>query len=414
MQINKKADTIVVGGGAAGCMAAIEAAKQGQKVVLLEKNEKIGKKIYITGKGRCNVTNAVTTEEILKNIPVNAKFLYSAIHAFPSHQLMAFFEEAGCPLKVERGNRVFPQSDKALDIIIALEKEMKKVGVTLIKNCEVSKLLCEDGKVCGVVQKDGAIRSAKRVIVATGGLSYASTGSTGDGYRFARQVGHTIIPTCAGLVPLETKETDFCQLSPLLLKNVEFGLEVDGKTIYMDRGEVQFTRTGLGGALVLSASSFLPKSFEKGVNAWIDLKPALNKEQLDARLLREIETSKHPTLEGAFSSLLPVKMLPHLWQRCGVDPQKRTAEISKKDRQQIVKTLKRLKFQIVGVRPFKEAIITRGGINIKEINPKTMQSKKVKNLYFVGEVLDVDGLTGGYNLQIAFATGYVAGKQAIE
>lgn len=431
MSKNNRYDTLVIGAGAAGTMAAIAAAGQGQNVILIEKNEKIGKKIYITGKGRCNVTNAVPTEEILKNIPTNSKFLYAAFHAMSSHQLMAFFEEAGCPLKIERGNRVFPVSDKSLDIILGLERMIKKNRVHLRKNQTVKQLLTEkiqageeNGasskkdapayRVIGVQLENGDKIWAKRVILATGGLAYPATGSTGDGYPMAQQVGHQVIELTPGLVPLNTQELDFAGSAPFLLKNVDFSLRYNGKEIFTDRGEVQFTRFGLSGALVLSASSYLPKQLNGKVDAEIDLKPALTSEQLDSRILREINANPTADTETILSTLLPKALIAPFLTRTGVFTRERAAEISRADRQKLVHTFKKISFQITGRRDFKEAIITRGGIDLKQINPKTMESKLAKGLYIVGELADIDALTGGYNLQVAFSTGYLAGIQPVE
>lgn len=440
MSIKNKWDVIVVGGGASGCMAAIAAAERGKKVILLEKNEKLGKKIYITGKGRCNVTNDVDHEEIIRNISHNSKFLYGALNVFASRQLMAFFESAGCPLKVERGNRVFPKSDKSSDIIKALEQTMLKHGVRIQKHSTVSALLLEDlgwseekkrtdkepvttdatskksnagaGKrVSGVRLQNGDAFFAEKVILAMGGMAYPATGSTGEGYELARTAGHSIEEIVPGLTPLETVEQDFTVLAPLLLKNVDFEVTKSGKALFSGRGEVQFTRFGLSGALVLSASSYLPKKLGTDIVACIDLKPGLSKEKLDARILREIQAQPKKPVTDALGSLLPAKFFQIILARCRIQPNKKSAELSKKERNDLVECLKKLEFQIKQVRGFKEAIITRGGIQVKEVNPKTMESKLVKGLYFTGEMLDVDALTGGYNLQIAFSTGYLAGIQ---
>ena len=407
-------DTLVVGAGAAGCMAAITAANQGQRVLLLEKNEKIGKKLYLTGKGRCNVTNQAGTNEILENIPTNGKFLYGALHAMSSHQLMTFFEQAGCPLKVERGGRVFPCSDKSSDVLKTLEKQLAAVGAIGRKKEVVRELLlAEDNgerRVLGVCLHSGEKILANRVILATGGLAYPATGSTGDGYRLAAQAGHSMEETVPALVPLETAERDFAAASPLLLKNIAFRL-IDGKrTLFTAQGEIQFTPFGLGGALALSASSYLPKK-PAAVKGIIDLKPALSTEMLEERLLREIAAQPEQNVERALASLLPHKLLLLFFQRCGLAATKLAAQISKKERQTVVSGLKGLEFTIKGTRGFAEAIITRGGVRVKEINPKTMESRLTKGLYFAGEMIDVDGLTGGFNLQIAFSTGYLAGIQ---
>lgn len=422
-------DCLVIGGGAAGAMAAIVAARQGQKVLLLEKNEKIGKKLYITGKGRCNLTNAVEPEIILKHIPCNAKFLYGALNTFTSHQLMAFFEELGCSLKVERGQRVFPVSDKSVDVLNALDKGLSQSGVTVWKHTEVKDIILEEERVddalpsekeerrkraIGVYLANGETVLGKRIVLATGGLAYPATGSTGDGYHWAEKAGHRVESTVAGLAPIETEEQDFVVAAGFLLKNVGLTLKADGKSLYQEQGEVQFTRFGLSGALTLSASSYLPK--EKKEELWIslDLKPALSQEQLDARLLREIENHRTGTVREVLKPFLPDSLFQPLIQRSGINVQKKASEMSKKDRQAFLSLLKNLQFRVKAVRPFREAIITRGGVCVKEINPKTMESKKVKNLFLAGEILDVDALTGGFNLQIAFSTGYLAGIQQVE
>lgn len=433
MTVKDKWDCLVVGAGPAGCMAAIMAASQGQRVILLEKNWKIGKKLYITGKGRCNLTNALGPDGILASIPHNSKFLYGAIHAFPSHRLMAFFEKAGCPLKVERGNRVFPQSDKSSHIIQTLEGQLNQKGVLIRKGSRVKSLLfAEVGleksdnikarlkgveakqKVVGLELAQGEKIYAHRTILALGGLAYPATGSTGDGYRLAAMGGHTIVQLAAGLVPIETVERDFTGLAPLVLKNVGLQVKAGSKVLYQGQGEVQFTGFGLSGALVLSASSYLPKEIGQDIQASIDLKPALTYDQLDRRILREISEGANLAIKDALGSLLPVKMLALVLARCQINPEKKGGEMKKKDRISLIQCLKALNFQVRGVRPMKEAIITRGGINVKEINPKTMESKLVKDLYIVGEMLDIDGLTGGFNLQMAFSTGYVAGIQPVK
>ena len=408
-------DTLIVGAGAAGCMAAIAAAEQGQRVVLLEKNEKIGKKLYITGKGRCNVTNAADVNQILDNILTNGKFLYGALHALPSHQLMAFFEKAGCPLKIERGGRVFPCSDKSSDVIKALEKRLTICGVSVRKNKTVRELIITENagekRVSGVCLTSGETLLAGRVILAAGGLAYPATGSTGDGYRLAAQAGHSVEGTVPGLVPLETAERDFAAASPLLLKNIGFQLLSGKKQLFAGQGEIQFTPFGLGGALALSASSYLPKRLPMDAQGLIDLKPALSPEILENRLLRELAAKPNQPVVEAWASLLPYKLLLLFFNRCGLPADKAAAEISKKERQTVAAGLKRLAFQITGTRSFAEAVITRGGVRIREINPQTMESKLTKGLYLAGEMIDVDGLTGGFNLQIAFSTGYLAGIQ---
>lgn len=401
---------IVVGGGAAGMMAAVSAAFNGHEVALLEKNEKLGKKIYITGKGRCNVTNACDVEGLFKAVLSNPKFLYSAFYGFDNQATMNFFEECGCKLKVERGDRVFPVSDHASDVISALQRKLKDLYVDIRLGCEVKALLV-DGVVKGVVLKNGKEIEADAVIVATGGLSYPTTGSTGDGYRFAKQTGHELIETRPSLVPFETKESWCKDLMGLALKNVVVTLKKDGKELFKEFGEMLFTHFGVSGPLVLSASGvYVQKAWKEQVQMYIDLKPALTIEQLDKRLLRDFEDNRNKQFKNALAGLFPTRLIPVMIQLSGIDPETKINEITKKQRQDFVQVIKNVPLTVTGCRDFAEAIITKGGVSVKDINPSTMESKKVKNLYFVGEVLDLDAVTGGFNLQIAWSTGYLAGN----
>lgn len=401
---------IVVGGGAAGMMAAAQAALNGHEVVLLEKNEKLGKKIYITGKGRCNVTNACDVDGLFKAVLSNPKFLYSAFYGFDNQTTMSFFEECGCRLKVERGDRVFPISDHASDVINALQRRLKELYVDIRLCCEVKELLVEE-TVKGVVLKGGKCLEADAVIVATGGLSYPTTGSTGDGYRFAKQTGHELVETRPSLVPFETKEAWCKDLMGLALKNVTITLEKDGKELFKDFGEMLFTHFGVSGPLVLSASGvYVQKAWNEQVQLRIDLKPALTFEQLDKRLLREFEDNRNKQFKNALAGLFPARLIPVMIELSGIDPETKINEVSKKQRQDFVQIIKNVPLTVTGCRGFAEAIITKGGVSVKDINPSTMESKKVKNLYFAGEVLDLDAVTGGFNLQIAWSTGYLAGN----
>ena len=407
---------IIIGGGAAGMMAAIAAAQNGCHVDLFEKNEKLGKKIYITGKGRCNVTNASDMETMLNQVVTNRKFLYSAFYRFTNEDMMKLLEQCGCPLKVERGNRVFPVSDKSSDVISALQEELKRLHVSIHLRKEVQQLLTssgsESGNVCSGIQlADGKKYYADAAIVATGGISYPSTGSTGDGYRFAKAVGHRITERRPALVPLTVQEAWVKELQGLSLRNVEVTIFSGKKKLYQEFGEMLFTHFGVSGPAVLSASSIVGKKLEKQpLTMQIDLKPALSEEQLDARILRDFNAAKNKQFKNALGGLYPAKLIPVIIRLTEVSPDKPVNEILRPERQKIISITKKLSLTLTGVRDYNEAIITQGGINIKEINPTTMESKLVSGLYFVGEVLDLDALTGGYNLQIAWSTGYAAGN----
>lgn len=407
---------IVVGGGAAGMFAAIAAAKNGHQVTLYEKNEKLGKKIFITGKGRCNITNAADMEELFDAVVTNSKFLYSSFYGYTNQNVIDFFEDAGVPVKIERGNRVFPISDHSSDVIRALEREMKKVGVKVCLNTEVKSVEAEKGKFDKVVLKDTTTQTADACIVATGGLSYRSTGSTGDGFRFAENVGHKVTQCFPSLVPMETKEPWICELQGLSLRNVEAKILDGKKELYKDFGEMLFTHFGVSGPLIISASSYVGKKFmdkngqKKELTLEIDLKPALTEEQLDQRVLRDFEENHNRQFKNAITKLFPTKLIPVMLELGGIDPEKKVNSIEKEERKRFVHLIKHFRMTLTGLRDYPEAIITKGGVNVKEIDPGTMESKLVKGLYFAGEVLDLDALTGGFNLQIAWSTGYAAGN----
>ena len=407
---------IVVGGGAAGMFAAIAAAKNGHQVTLYEKNEKLGKKIFITGKGRCNITNAADMEELFDAVVTNSKFLYSSFYGYTNQNVIDFFEDAGVPVKIERGNRVFPISDHSSDVIRALEREMKKVGVKVCLNTEVKSIEAEKGKFDKVVLKDTTTQTADACIVATGGLSYRSTGSTGDGFRFAENVGHKVTQCFPSLVPMETKEPWICELQGLSLRNVEAKILDGKKELYKDFGEMLFTHFGVSGPLIISASSYVGKKFmdkngqKKELTLEIDLKPALTEEQLDQRVLRDFEENHNRQFKNAITKLFPTKLIPVMLELGGIDPEKKVNSIEKEERKQFVHLIKHFRMTLTGLRDYPEAIITKGGVNVKEIDPGTMESKLVKGLYFAGEVLNLDALTGGFNLQIAWSTGYAAGN----
>ena len=408
---------VIIGGGPAGMMAAITAAKAGADVVLLEKNEKTGKKLFITGKGRCNVTNACDTENLFANVMEHSKFLYSAVYGYDNQAVMQFFEEAGCHLKTERGQRVFPESDHSSDILRALDREMQKAGVKIRLNSEVEEVLIDNEKkqILGVRLHNREKIMADRLIIATGGISYVLTGSTGDGYRFAREAGHSVTKLSPALVPFNIEE-DWCkQLQGLSLRNVEATIEVEGRNIYSDFGEMLFTHYGVSGPLMLSGSSYyVHKAGNRPAKLYIDLKPALTQEQLDKRILREFDANRNKQFKNAIATLFPAKMQNIMPMLAQIDPEKKVNEITKEERERFLYTIKHLELTITGVRDYNEAIITKGGVKLSEVNPSTMESKIIKGLYFAGEVLDLDALTGGYNLQIAWSTGHLAGESAAE
>lgn len=401
---------IVIGGGPAGMMAAYAASCQGHAVTVLEQNEKLGKKLFITGKGRCNITNAGDIDNLFANVMSNRKFLYSAFYTFDNEQVLSFFENQGLRTKVERGNRVFPLSDHSSDVIAALNRALKSQNVDIRLHTKVQSLLIRDEAACGVVLSDGKTVEADDVIVATGGISYPSTGSTGDGYRMAEESGHALVECTPSLVPFETKEDWVKDLQGLSLRNVTVSIYHGKKKLYEDFGEMLFTHFGVSGPLVLSASGMIkPVQFKQELCMYIDLKPALDAEQLDKRILREFDAAMNKQFKNVIGSLMPAKMIPVVIRLSGIDPDKKVNEVSREERQHLVQLLKRLPLTINGLRGWNEAIITKGGVSVKDINPSTMESKKVSHLFFCGEVLDLDALTGGYNLQIAWSTGYLAG-----
>lgn len=401
---------VVIGGGAAGSYAAITAAKNGHDVTLVEKNEKIGKKIYITGKGRCNLTNASDMEVLFSNIMSNRKFLYSAFYACDNSSVIDFFETNGMATKIERGNRVFPVSDHSSDVISTLTKALRKENVRLLFNTSVKNILIEDNAACGVVLSDNTKIKADSVIVATGGLSYKSTGSTGEGHQMAKKLGHKIVECTPALVPFNIKESWVKELQGLSLKNTAIMIYKEKKKVYEDFGEMLFTHFGVSGPMILSASaSIKPALFKENLKLVIDLKPALTSEQLDKRILRDFDEEKNKQFKNSIGKLLPQKLVPVIIELSKINPDKKVNEVSKEERLLLVNLIKNLTVTVEGLRDWNEAIITKGGVSVKEVNPSTMESKLINNLYFAGEVLDLDAMTGGYNLQIAWSTGYLAG-----
>ena len=411
---------LIIGGGAAGMLASVYAARNGMEVHLFEQNEKLGKKLFITGKGRCNFTNGCATEELFESFITNPRFLYSAVYGYTNYDVIDFFETAGVKTKMERGGRMFPLSDHSSDIIRALEQQMKKAGVKIHLGSRVKRLLVEkeeDGnaRITGIQLDNGEKIRGEQVLVATGGNSYQSTGSTGDGYRMAKEGGHTVTDLQPSLVPMVTAEEYIPRLQGLSLKNVALSLYDGKKCVYEDFGEMMFTHFGITGPLVLSASAKVGKLLKKKyLTARIDLKPALTAEQLDARLLREFEEGKNKQFKNVAGSLFPAKLLPVMLDLGGIAPGKKVHEITREERAGFIEKTKAFPFTVTGLRGFQEAIITKGGVQVKEVDPKTMESKKTKGLYFAGEVLDLDALTGGYNLQIAWSTAHAAAMAAAE
>lgn len=400
---------VIVGGGASGMMCAALLKKEDCEVVLIEKNEKLGKKLFITGKGRCNLTNDCTIEDFLANVVVNSKFVMSAIHGFTSQDTMAFFEENSLKLKVERGNRVFPESDKSSDVIKCLERVIKSNKTQILLNTEVDKILTENGIAKGVITDTGAVILADKVIIATGGVSYSSTGSTGDGYRWAKALGHNVIAVRPALVPILLKET--YGLQGLSLKNVSASIVRDGKILYSQFGEMIFTHSGVSGPIILSLSSLINKyydrkKFDGKYTLCVDLKPALTQETLDNRILREFSQKINCEIKNVLPELMPKALVSVVLAQAGIKPSQTVNSIRKEQREKLVGTIKNLMFDITGLENINAGIITSGGVDCKQINPKDMSSKIVQNLYFIGEVLDVDALTGGFNLQIAFCTAH--------
>lgn len=404
---------LVVGGGAAGMMAAVTAARFGSRVHLFEKNDRLGKKLFITGKGRCNITNAADTEDLFRSVVTNPKFLYSGFYTFSNAQTVEFFEELGVKTKVERGGRVFPLSDHSSDVIQALAREMKNLGVVVSLNSEVKELIEEGGRTAGLRLSDGREITGDAVIVATGGISYPSTGSTGDGYRFARETGHKVTELLPSLVPMEVKEPYAGELMGLSLRNISIRVTDGKKKLYEEFGEMLFTHYGVTGPVILSASSVVGKRLkERELMLHIDLKPALDEEQLDKRVLREFEANHNRLFRNSVDSLFPAKLRPVMVGLSGIPDDKKVNEITREERLNFVRLIKDFKMTLTGLRGYSEAIITKGGVSVKDIDPGTMESKKSPGLYFAGEVLDLDALTGGYNLQIAWSTGYLAGMNA--
>ncbi len=409
-------DLIVVGGGPAGMLSASTAASRGLKVCLLEKNEKLGRKLFITGKGRCNVTNYGDINDFFQNVIANPKFLYSAFKSFDNHGLITLLNSLDVQTKVEHGNRVFPASDKSSDVIKALQKHLQKNNVEIKLHAEVKKIIVKNQQVAGVLLSNAKQISAPKVIIATGGMSYPQTGSTGDGYKMARQLGHIIVAPKPALIPLITKEKWVKDLQGLTLKNVSIKALINNKVKAEQFGEMIFTHFGVSGPIILSLSShirdYISASKNKPVQLILDLKPALTGEQLDVRLQRDFNKYSSKHLKNAFDDLLPQRIIAVVLQLSGVDIHKQVNQISKTERSLLVHTLKNISLNVTGTRPLSEAIVTSGGINVKEINPSTLESKIIQGLYFAGEIIDVDALTGGYNLQIAFSTGYLSGRNA--
>ena len=402
---------LIVGGGAAGMFASIWAAKNGHDVEVYEKNEKLGKKLYITGKGRCNITNACDMDTLFSSVITNSKFLYSSFYGYTNQDVIDFFEKIGVRTKIERGDRVFPASDYSSDVIHGLEREMKRLGVkihlyTVVKSVEV-----EEGAFSHLVLEDNSVVHGDSCIIATGGLSYKTTGSTGDGYRFAKELGHTVTDCMPSLVPMTTKEVWVPELQGLSLRNVEVIIFDGKKKLYNDFGEMLFTHYGVTGPLMLSASSIVGKKLkDKELRLEIDLKPALSLEKLDQRVLRDFEENQNKQFKNAIGKLFPAKLIPVMIELSGIDPEKKVNVISKEERLAFVYLIKHFTMTLTGLRDYNEAIITRGGVKVKEVDPGTMESKVMENIYFIGEVLDLDALTGGFNLQIAWSTAYAAGN----
>lgn len=406
-------DVIVIGGGAAGCMAALAAAEKGASVTLLERNPKLGRKLYITGKGRCNVTNDCTAAEVLQNVPHNSRFLTSAVTRFPPEQVKCFFEERGVPLKTERGNRVFPQSDHAADIIDALLLALRRARVSIVQD-RASALRLDGEKMQGVEGEHG-FYPCGAVVVATGGVSYPLTGSTGDGYTLARALGHTVLPPKASLVPLVAEQPFCAQMQGLSLKNVAIRVRTEKKkTIFAEQGELLFTHFGLSGPLILTASAHMRDYEKEHYSILLDLKPALDEEKLDKRLLRDLEENANRNFQHVLEGLVPRLMVPVLLDLTGIPGDVKANSVTRPQRRRLLETLKCIRIDIAGPRPVEEAIVTSGGVKVSEINPTTMESKKVRGVFFAGEVLDVDAYTGGFNLQIAWSTGRAAGQSAAE
>ena len=398
---------LIVGGGAAGMLASIFAARRGLEVHVFEKNEKLGKKLYITGKGRCNLTNACGMDALFDSVRTNSRFLYSAFYGFTNQDTMNFFEQEGLALKVERGDRVFPVSDRSADVLDTLRRSMKRAGVKVHLNTGVQEVVCREEQAAGIRLESGEIIEGDSVIVATGGLSYPSTGSTGDGYRFAEEAGHKVTDCLPSLVPFNVREAFVKELQGLSLISIYNGK----KQLFREFGEMLFTHFGVSGPLILTASSFVGTyAARQELRLVLDLKPALTAEQLDQRILRDFDASPNKSFKNVVSGLFPAKLTPVMVELSGIHPDKKVHDISREERQGFVRLIKNLEMTVTGLRDYREAIITKGGVSVKEINPSTMESKLVKGLYFIGEVLDLDAVTGGFNLQIAWSTAYAAGN----
>ncbi len=408
---------VIIGGGPAGMLSAIKSAQEGNDVTILEKMNTCGRKLLITGKGRCNITNAIDIDEFIKNIPGNGKFLYSAFQNFNNQDIIKMLEKEGVHTKVERGNRIFPTSDKSMDVLNALLKTLKKLNVKIKTNTKVKEILVQENTVCGVITENNEKIEAQKVILATGGKSYPATGSTGDGYEMAKELGHTITEIKGSLVPLKMYEAGICkELQGLSLKNVKIHIKTENKKIYEDFGEMLFTHFGVSGPIILSASAVMLRYkninkllSEQKVKLQIDFKPALTNEKLDARIQRDFEKMKNKQFKNSLNELLPQKLIPVIIEKSGIDSDKHVNEITRTERLNLVVLLKNFELIIKDFKEIEEAIVTAGGISIKEINPKTMESKLINGLYFAGEIIDVDAYTGGFNLQIAYSTGYTAG-----
>lgn len=404
------AKILIIGGGAAGMAAAVFLSEKNHQVHLFEKNEKLGKKLFITGKGRCNITNTCDEETFFKSVVTNSKFLYSAFYGYSNQDVISFFENLGLAVKEERGGRIFPVSDHSSDVIHVLEKRMKELGVKIHLKSEVAAVLTEEGEegekqITGIKLQNNVEILGDKVIVATGGFSYQATGSTGDGYTFAKEMGHTVTQLRPALVPIVAKEEYVSEMQGLALKNIRFTIKDGKKVLYDDFGELLFTHFGISGPLVLTASSYIGKKLEKKeLQGYIDLKAALTEEQLDARLLREFEAGINRQFKNVITGMFPAKLYPVILKLCSILPEKKVNEITRKERQDFIHLVKHFPLTLVELRSFREAIITQGGVTVKEINPKTMESKLVKGLYFIGEVLDLDAVTGGFNLQIVWST----------
>lgn len=400
---------IVIGGGPAGMMAAGQAALRGNDVTLIEKMNKVGRKLYITGKGRCNVTNATDPEGLIANTPGNPYFLYSAFYTFTSESTMDFFEQQGVPVKVERGNRVFPKSEKSNDIVRAMEKFVKKSGCKIMYNTEVKDIVIEENSVKAIKLKNNDVIECDSLVVATGGLSYPMTGSTGDGYKIAGKAGHSVTDCYPSLVPLKAREKWIADLMGLSLKNISIRVTINNKEVYSDFGEMMFTHFGVTGPVILSASRYINDRIKEKPEIHIDLKPALDHKELDSRLLKDFHKYVNKDFKNALDDLLPQKLIPVIIKLSGIDENKKVNSITKEERVKLLELIKNLTINITDTTGYNEAVVTRGGVSTDEIDPSTMESKLVKGLYFAGEVIDVDSFTGGFNLQIAFSTGYLAG-----